>query len=196
MKITKSQLRKIINEEIEGALNESLLNFGLGVKGAKDTANWARQQRQKSYGSSPKKKTFMQGAEEDAQDLAGEIGGILSRDSPLMGPVDEDIKDGFIQASEAIAHMEKGQSEWGSNERDRSGKLLMRMIKQIGLLSSGGLHPEVLKKQGEEYKESRSRLVKVFPLLDDLLPVVEEANEYAPKMPQRFISKGNLEERA
>ena len=192
MKITKQHLRKIIKEETEGALNESMLNFGLAVKGAKDTANWARERdgRQNSprstsaivkdlaglVGKKKKKKTWMQQRGDLAQDIAKEIREI---------DVGEDIKDGLIQAAEILAH---GRSEFWA-------KSLIDMVEQIVLLSDEVTPPEVMKKQGEKYKEDRSRLVRLFPLLDDLLPIVEEANEYAPKMPQRFISKGNLEER-
>jgi hypothetical protein len=192
MKITKNQLKQIIKEETEGALNESMLNFGLAVKGAKDTANWARERdgRQNSprstsaivkdlaglVGKKKKKKTWMQQRGDLAQDIAKEIREI---------DVGEDIKDGLIQAAEILAH---DRSEFWA-------KSLIDMVEQIVLLSDEVTPPEVMKKQGEKYKEDRSRLVRLFPLLDDLLPVVEEANEYAPKMPQRFISKGNLEER-
>ena len=192
MRITKNQLKQIIKEETEGALNESMLNFGLAVKGAKDTANWARERdgRQNSprstsaivkdlaglVGKKKKKKTWMQQRGDLAQDIAKEIREI---------DVGEDIKDGLIQAAEILAH---GRSEFWA-------KSLIDMVEQIVLLSDEVTPPEVMKKQGEKYKEDRSRLVRLFPLLDDLLPVVEEANEYAPKMPQRFISKGNLEER-
>jgi hypothetical protein len=192
MRITKNQLKQIIKEETEGALNESMLNFGLAVKGAKDTANWARRRdgRQNSprstsaivkdlaglVGKKKKKKTWMQQRGDLAQDIAKEIREI---------DVGEDIKDGLIQAAEILAH---DRSEFWA-------KSLIDMVEQIVLLSDEVTPPEVMKKQGEKYKEDRSRLVRLFPLLDDLLPVVEEANEYAPKMPQRFISKGNLEER-
>ena len=153
MKITKTQLKQIIRE----ALDESALSFGLGVAGAKGTADYLRK-KQRSGGRSSSRRE---------EPPSFKIGGYTIN-------ADDEVRAALEQAMDVVSAAENSEKLLSDFES------LLLNARLFTNHPYGHSYRREADDAGRSYDIDRKRLVAQLPLLDDVIPRVEGETLVAP----------------